>query len=234
MKRVISQWGLPLLVGITAVGVQVAFFAIWPSLKKSTAANFLVWAGITVVAVVIYFGVRAWSASRGSEAKDSAHSEPTGRDKAGSSKAPERTLLHESLLAEGNTIDTRYRYQRLLYSPIRSSQVAVVASTAAAPVTLGGLLVWTLFEPSARQAVGIYLIVASLAGATVWLVTSPLYRGWFAEQRGEKLRIRVLGNLATSQKASTAEPTTRRQRTKLCSRRSQAEDNFVNVGISLS
>src|SRR6266487_2991565 len=151
----------------------------WPSLENSTATQWLLGAGVAVVAAGIAAGFATLRDSRGSKVAVSARGGSIGRDMAGSATASKRTRLHESLLADGNTIDTRYRYQRLLYASMRPSQVAVVALAAAAPVAVAGLLIWTIFEPSARQAVGVYLIVASLAGvAAVWLATSPLYLGW--------------------------------------------------------
>ncbi len=202
MKQTIKWWltGLVMIVALSPI-VAIAIVQ-WPSLENSTATQWLLGAGVAVVAAGIAAGFATLRDSRGSKVAVSARGGSIGRDMAGSATASKRTRLHESLLADGNTIDTRYRYQRLLYASMRPSQVAVVALAAAAPVAVAGLLIWTIFEPSARQAVGVYLIVASLAGvAAVWLATSPLYLGWFAEQRGEKLRVLVLGNLSTSRKS---------------------------------
>jgi hypothetical protein len=175
-------WLLPaVLIAIVGLG-GFAWGFLSSSLSNSEAAQVSVALGIVLTTVGIVFVILRTSKGGMTD----------------SAQASKRTPLHEGLRADGDTIDTRYRYQRLLYVSMRPAQTAAVALAAAAPVAVGGLLVWTLFEPSARQAVGLYLIVAGLGGAAVWLVTSPLYLGWWAERRGKRLRALVLENLSTA------------------------------------
>ena len=110
-------------------------------------------------------------------------------------EAPFPTPQPRPAPADGYTIDTRYRYERLLYAPMRPSQVTAVAVAAVVPVAAGAILVWVLFEPPAKQAVGSYLVIVSLAGALLWLATSPLYAGRYSKRRGELLRVLVLDTL---------------------------------------
>ena len=204
MKQATS-WLLAELVAIVTLGVVA--WAIWmllsPSQQNSIAAQVLLGVGFGLAAVGIFTAFGIARLSRGRTMNLTAAEGPNGGGAADSAAAPKRTPFEKSLLADGNTIDTRYRYQRLLHASLRPAQAAAVTLAAAAPVAVGGLLVWTLFEPSAKQAVGIYLIVASLGGAAVWLVTSPLYLGWLADRRAEKLRVLVLENLSTSRKSGT-------------------------------
>ena len=194
-----SKWFLPAGL-VTIMGLGWVALGFWSSsLANSVAAQVLVAVGATVASAGILLALETVRTSR----RRARLAAGGGADKdgmTGSAQPSKRTPLRDVLLADGNTIDTRYRYQRLLYASMRPSQTVAVAMAAAAPVAVGGLLVWTLFEPSARQAVGLYLIVAALGGATVWLVTSPLYLGWWAEHRGERLRVLVLENLSTARK----------------------------------
>ena len=202
MKQATS-WLLAELVAIVTLGVVA--WTIWmllsPSQQNSIAAQVLLGVGFGLAAVGIFTAFGIARLSRGRTMNLTAAEGPDGGGAADSAAAPKRTPFEKSLLADGNTIDTRYRYQRLLHASLRPAQAAAVTLAAAAPVAVGGLLVWTLFEPSAKQAVGIYLIVASLGGAAVWLVTSPLYLGWLADRRAESLRVLVLENLSTSRKS---------------------------------
>jgi hypothetical protein len=89
----------------------------------------------------------------------------------------------------GEAKDARYRYQRLLYAPMRPSQLAAGAVAAAVPPAVGALLIWALFERSPAHAVGFYFVIIGLEAAALWFAASPLYMGSYVEKRGEELRI---------------------------------------------
>ncbi|HEX2744867.1 MAG TPA: hypothetical protein VHN16_10760 [Streptosporangiaceae bacterium] len=104
-------------------------------------------------------------------------------------------------------IDATYRYGRLLYSPMRPSQVTAVAAAAVVPLVAGALLVWAIVERPEKQAIGIYLVVLAVAGGFFWLLTSPSYARAYAARRGEFLQSAGLGILReSSERARRAEP----------------------------
>jgi hypothetical protein len=104
-------------------------------------------------------------------------------------------------------IEASYRYSRLLYSPMRPSQVTAVAAAAVVPLLAGALLIWAIVERPEKQAIGIYLVVLAVGGGFFWLVTSPSYARAYAARRGEFLQSAGLGILReSSERARTAEP----------------------------
>src|SRR5690348_50506 len=125
----ISAW---LLGAIVLGGFGVAVYL---SSRNSSIPVWLAVAGPAGAGIVAAVSI-VWTSRSARKLEIAVNDGLTANNTDGSAEVAKRNRLHESLLADGNTMDTRYRYQRLLYASLQPAQTAAVALAAVAPVAI--------------------------------------------------------------------------------------------------